>query len=185
MFCWPCIIVHQYSETNVMHFLFSLLRINGIYMFRALLAHPQEALQSGTWYIACVLCQLAASGLECSTPILMQPTAITRTQYTKCRLWSASWGWAGNARNMYRPLILNKLNKKCITLFSLYWCTVMHGQQNINPFQSYVGPHPTLWFSCSRHFSWSLTLSNPIFLPPAYSPALIFFWAGKRLVDYL
>jgi hypothetical protein len=37
MFCWPCNIVYQYSETNVMHFLFNLLR-----MFRALLAHPQE-----------------------------------------------------------------------------------------------------------------------------------------------
>jgi hypothetical protein len=35
--------VHQYSETNVMHFLFSLLRIKGLCMFRALLAHPQEA----------------------------------------------------------------------------------------------------------------------------------------------
>jgi hypothetical protein len=33
----------QYNETNVMHFLFNLLRINGLYMFRALLAHPQEA----------------------------------------------------------------------------------------------------------------------------------------------
>jgi hypothetical protein len=32
------------SETNVMHFLLSLLRIKGLYMFRALLAHPQEAL---------------------------------------------------------------------------------------------------------------------------------------------
>jgi hypothetical protein len=44
MFSWPCIIVYQYSETNVMHFLFSLLRIKGLYMVRALLAHPQEAL---------------------------------------------------------------------------------------------------------------------------------------------
>jgi hypothetical protein len=40
VFCWPCIIVYQYSETNVMHFLLSLLRIKGLYMFRALLAHP-------------------------------------------------------------------------------------------------------------------------------------------------
>jgi hypothetical protein len=32
--------INQYSETNVMHFLFSLLRITGLYMFRALLAHP-------------------------------------------------------------------------------------------------------------------------------------------------
>jgi hypothetical protein len=44
-----------------------------------------------------------------------------------------------------------------------------------NPFRSYVGPRPTLWFSCSRRFSLSLTLSNPIFLPPAYSPTLIYF----------
>jgi hypothetical protein len=35
---------YQYSETNVMHFLFNLLRIKGLYMFRTLLAHPQEAL---------------------------------------------------------------------------------------------------------------------------------------------
>jgi hypothetical protein len=44
MFCWPCIIVYQYSETNVMHFLFNLLRIKGLYMFQALLTHPQGAL---------------------------------------------------------------------------------------------------------------------------------------------
>jgi hypothetical protein len=36
--------LYQYSETNVMRFLFSLLRINGLYMFRALLAYPQEVL---------------------------------------------------------------------------------------------------------------------------------------------
>jgi hypothetical protein len=41
---WPCITAYQYSETNVMHILFNLLRINDIYMFRALLAHLQEAL---------------------------------------------------------------------------------------------------------------------------------------------
>jgi hypothetical protein len=44
MFCWPCITVHHYSETNVMHFLLSSLRVKGLYMFRALLAHPQEVL---------------------------------------------------------------------------------------------------------------------------------------------
>jgi hypothetical protein len=45
MFCWPCVIrvVYQYSETNVIEFLFSLLRIKGLYMFRALLAHPHVA----------------------------------------------------------------------------------------------------------------------------------------------
>jgi hypothetical protein len=44
MFCLSCIIVYQYSETKVMHFLFNLLRIKGLYIFRALLARPQEAL---------------------------------------------------------------------------------------------------------------------------------------------
>jgi hypothetical protein len=52
------------KTTNVIHFLFNLLRIKGLYIFRALLAHPQEELHSGTWYIACVLCQLAAPGLK-------------------------------------------------------------------------------------------------------------------------
>jgi hypothetical protein len=102
---------YQYSETNVIHFLFDLLLIKGLYMFRALLAHPQEVLHK-QHFVYCV------------------PVTI-RTQYTKCRLWSASWEWASNARIMYRPLILNKLNKKCITFVALYWYTMMHVQQNI------------------------------------------------------
>jgi hypothetical protein len=36
--------MYQYIETNVMNLLFNLLRIKGFYMFRALLAHPQEAM---------------------------------------------------------------------------------------------------------------------------------------------
>jgi hypothetical protein len=53
--------VDRYSETNVMHFFFSLLTIKGLSMFRALLAHPQEALHKRhIRHIACVLCQLAA-----------------------------------------------------------------------------------------------------------------------------
>jgi hypothetical protein len=72
---------YQYSETNVMHFLFNLLRIKSLYMFRALLAHPQEALDK-RHLVYCVR--------------------------------------ASNARNVQRLLILNKLNKKCITLVSLY-----------------------------------------------------------------
>jgi hypothetical protein len=31
------------QQTNVMHCLFNLLRIKGLYVFRALLAHPQES----------------------------------------------------------------------------------------------------------------------------------------------
>jgi hypothetical protein len=49
----------QYSETNVTHFLFNLLGINGLYMFRALLAYPQEALNKRHLVILRA-CQLAA-----------------------------------------------------------------------------------------------------------------------------
>jgi hypothetical protein len=58
----------QYSETNVMQFLLNLLRLMGLYMFRALVAHPQEACTNGTWYTACVLGQLAAPGLKWLNP---------------------------------------------------------------------------------------------------------------------
>jgi hypothetical protein len=87
MFCWPCIIVYQYSETNVMHFLFSLLRINGLYMFRALLAHLQEALHKQHL----VYCMHVFS-VDC--------TRAKVEHYTKCCLCSNSWGWTSDARNM-------------------------------------------------------------------------------------
>jgi hypothetical protein len=80
----------QYSETNVMHFLFNLLRIKGLYMFPALLAHPQEGLHKRHLVYCVRVSQLAAPELECSTPNLVQPTDLTRTQYTKCRLCRAS-----------------------------------------------------------------------------------------------
>jgi hypothetical protein len=95
----------QYSETNVMHFLFNLLRIKDLCMFQALLAHPQEALNNGIWYTACVLCQLAAPGSWCSQLTICM-------QYTKCHLFSVFWGWASNARNMQNPLILNTFTAK-------------------------------------------------------------------------
>jgi hypothetical protein len=63
----------QYIETNVMHFSLSLLRIKGLYMFRTLLAHPQEVLHKRHL-------------VYCVTAIAAQPTDIIRTQYTKCRL---------------------------------------------------------------------------------------------------
>jgi hypothetical protein len=66
------VIKTQYSETNVMRFL---LRIKGLYMFRALLAHPQEALHKRHLvlraYNVSWLCH------DC-------------TQYTNCRFCSAS-----------------------------------------------------------------------------------------------
>jgi hypothetical protein len=96
-FCWPCITVYQYRETNVMQFLFSLLRVKGLYMFRALLSHPQEAIHK-RHLVYCYVSWLHQGWS--STPILVQPTDITHTQYTKCRLFRASWGWTSNAPNM-------------------------------------------------------------------------------------
>jgi hypothetical protein len=115
MFCRPCIVIYKYSETNVMHFLLSLLRIKDLYMFRALLAPPQEALNK-RHLVLCIRVTLVGY------TILVQPTDITHKQYIKCQLCNPSWGWASNARNIWRSLILNKLNKKCITLISLSWC---------------------------------------------------------------
>jgi hypothetical protein len=64
-------------------------------MFRALRAHPQEALNKRQLvycvHVMSVGCYQDLSGTGSSvTPILIQPTDITRTQYTKCRLFSTS-----------------------------------------------------------------------------------------------
>jgi hypothetical protein len=67
---------HQYNETNMRHFLFSLLRIMGLYMFWALLAHPQEALHK-RHLVYCV----HVMSVSC-TRIWVVP--VTCTQYTKC-----------------------------------------------------------------------------------------------------
>jgi hypothetical protein len=70
------------KEEEEPHFYFTASRnfnIRGKNVFRALLTHLQEA-----------LLKLAAPGFECSTPILVQPSDIVRTQDIKCRLCSAS-----------------------------------------------------------------------------------------------
>jgi hypothetical protein len=122
MLCWSCIVVYQYSKTNVMHLLLNLLIIKGLYMSRALLAHLQEALRKQhLLYCMCVMSVgCTRNGVELALPVLVQLFDITHTQYTKCSLCSASWRWASIARDMKRSLILNKLNKKCIVLVLLY-----------------------------------------------------------------
>jgi hypothetical protein len=73
--------IYQYNETNVTHFPFNLLRIKSLYMFRALLAHPQEVLHKRHMvYCVRVLRQLAAPGLG-STPILVQWSAPKGTDH--------------------------------------------------------------------------------------------------------
>jgi hypothetical protein len=76
-FCWPCIIVYQYNETNVIYFLFRLLRMKGLYLFRTLLAQPQETLHKRHF-------------VYCETATAPQTTDIIHMQYTKCRLCIAS-----------------------------------------------------------------------------------------------
>jgi hypothetical protein len=129
-----------------------LLKIKGIYMFRALLDHSQEAVykQHLVYCVHVIVCMtLHARNIPSAvcvappedeqTAIVAQPPDIIRKQYTKCRcvappedeqtaivarptdirpqytkchLCNASWGWVRNSRNMYRPLILNKIEWK-------------------------------------------------------------------------
>jgi hypothetical protein len=78
------LLIYQYNETNVMHFLFNLLRIKGLYMFRALLAQPQEVLHK-RHFVYCVRV-MSVGCTRIKVELLVQPTVITRTQYTNCRL---------------------------------------------------------------------------------------------------
>jgi hypothetical protein len=56
--------IYLYSETNVMQFLLNLLTIKGLYIFRALLAHPQDSLhKQHLVYLMRVVCWLLP-GLE-------------------------------------------------------------------------------------------------------------------------
>jgi hypothetical protein len=58
---------NQCSETNLMYVLFNLLRIKCLYVFRALLTHPQEVKHK--------------RHLVYRVRVM---SVITRTQYTKC-----------------------------------------------------------------------------------------------------
>jgi hypothetical protein len=64
---------HQESETKVKHILFILLRIEGLYKFRALLAHPQEALNKPhfVYYVRGMSVGCTRIGAEpvCPTPV--------------------------------------------------------------------------------------------------------------------
>jgi hypothetical protein len=44
----------------------------------------------------------------------------THMQYTNCCLCNASWRWASNARNLYRPLVHNKLNTESASRWFYY-----------------------------------------------------------------
>jgi hypothetical protein len=48
IFCCPCI---STVKINAIHFVFSLLRVNGLYMFRPYLLIIRRRFTSGSWYI--------------------------------------------------------------------------------------------------------------------------------------
>jgi hypothetical protein len=73
--CCNSTVSYQYSETNVMHFVFNLLRIKGLCMFRALLAQLHEDCTNGTWYVYC----MRVMSVSCT---LVQLTDITHVGFT-------------------------------------------------------------------------------------------------------
>jgi hypothetical protein len=95
IFCWSSIIVYQYNETDVMHFSFSLLRIKGLYVIQALLAHPQKARHKH--HLVYSICVSVGCGMDATVP---HSTDIICMQYTKCHFCSNSRGQARNVQNM-------------------------------------------------------------------------------------
>jgi hypothetical protein len=56
MFCRPCIVEYHYIKETRSTFCIQFLRINSLYMFRALLTHLQEALyKQQLVYCVCVM----------------------------------------------------------------------------------------------------------------------------------
>jgi hypothetical protein len=88
MFCSPCIIAYQYNETNVTHFLFSLLIIKDLYMFRALLAHPQEVLHK-RHLVYCVRIMSVGCG---AVAVSLQPCHYYARNIPSAVCASTSWG---------------------------------------------------------------------------------------------
>jgi hypothetical protein len=72
---------NQYSETNVMHFPFSL-RINDLYIVSSVTCSSLGDAAQSPLGICVRVTSVGCTGV--------QPTDITRTQYTKCRLFSSS-----------------------------------------------------------------------------------------------
>jgi hypothetical protein len=58
------LILHQYSETNVMHFLFNLLRIKVSIYFEHYLLIGRRRCTIVSRYISCMVCQLTVPGLK-------------------------------------------------------------------------------------------------------------------------
>jgi hypothetical protein len=113
MFCWPCIVIYQYSRTNKMHFLFSVYcKLTASTWFKHLFAHHQEALHV-QWlvYFVCIMsadCYHSWSG-----------TAVP-LQYTNCCVCSASWWWTNKCSKHVEAINRNKLKENSASCWSYY-----------------------------------------------------------------
>jgi hypothetical protein len=123
IFCWPCIIVYQYNGTNVMYFSFNLLRIKGLYMFRALLAHPQEALHNRhlvycvrIMSVGCATIAVSLTLYACNTPSAVCETPLEDKQVmleTYRGPWiSRNWMKSASRRFHYTDRLCTKVQKK-------------------------------------------------------------------------
>jgi hypothetical protein len=106
MFCCTCIIVNQYSKTNVTHFSFNLFRVKASACF-------------GHYLLVLRRRSKTALGILCAYNVQSWHSQLTiyTHKYTKCRFWSASRGWASNARNMQRPWLLINWKKSALRWF--------------------------------------------------------------------
>jgi hypothetical protein len=69
----------EYNETKVMQFSFTLLRIRDLYMFRTLLAHPQEAVYKRH------LVYGVRISVDCGTVAVSLPPEDEQVMLKKCR----------------------------------------------------------------------------------------------------
>jgi hypothetical protein len=142
MFCWPCIKIYLYSETNVMHVLFNSLRIKGLYMFRALIAHPQEGLHKRHLvYVYCV----RVMSVGCSrigVPLQSWSSQLTQRWYMQTKetdglKWQRLWAllaavWTRLHEERMKWDWANYIFMWNVSMWFLYLCSAMHSRRAHN-----------------------------------------------------
>jgi hypothetical protein len=126
--------INQLSETNMMHFLLNLLWIKSLYMFRTLLAHPQEALHSGTWYVVVYWASNARNMLRLLILNKLSKMCIALVSlcwYTVMHGESQYWYTVMHGESQYRYTVMHGQSQYRYTVMhgqSQYRYTVMHGE---------------------------------------------------------
>jgi hypothetical protein len=95
----------QYSET-VMHFLFSLLRIKGLYIFRALLANSQEELHKRHLVYCVRVMSVGCTRIE----VLHCCTSVVMHGQQNINMWKSFWVWTMHAVVINNSAVLQKDN---------------------------------------------------------------------------